>query len=200
MPPAPPIHAVTVYCASSRHVDRIYFDTAEALGKQLAENGWKLVYGGNDLGPMGALAHGARRAGGKVIGVTPRLLVDRGVADQQCDELIITDTMRERKATMEERADAFIALPGGLGTLEEIFEIIVGKVLGFHVKPIVVLNAAGFYDPLLAMLDHGVSERFIKASSRDLYFVASDVETAVGHLRGTAGAIERLSQGAVQAD
>jgi uncharacterized protein (TIGR00730 family) len=199
MPPAPQIRAVTVYCASSRHVDRIYFDTAEALGQQLAKNGWKLVYGGNDLGPMGALANGARRAGGKVIGVTPRLLADQGVADRQCDELIITDTMRQRKAAMEERGDAFIALPGGLGTLEEIFEIIVGKVLGFHAKPIVILNAAGFYNPLLAMLEHGVSERFIKASSRGLYFVASDVETAVGHLRGTAGEMERLSQRAGQA-
>ena len=146
---------VTVYCSSSRDVDQVYFEAARELGRGMAQRGWPLVYGGNDLGLMGALANATRDAGGKVIGVTPQFLVDEGIADLRCDELIVTATMRERKAIMENRADAFVTLPGGLGTLEEIFEIIVGRVLGVHSKPIVLLNINGFYDPLLAMIDHG---------------------------------------------
>lgn len=177
-----PIRAVTVYCSSSRHVDRTYFQAAEQLGNAIAGNGWRLVYGGNDLGLMGALAHAARASGGEVIGVTPRRLVDQGVADEKCDELIITDTMRQRKEILEQRGDAFIALPGGLGTLEEIFEIIVGRLLGFHHKPIVLLNVLDFYAPLLAMLDHAIEHRFIKPRARHLFFVAKDVGMALQYL------------------
>jgi uncharacterized protein (TIGR00730 family) len=182
--PPSSIHSVTVYCASSRHVDRVYFDAATQLGHAIAFNNWKLVYGGNNLGLMGALADAARDAGGEVIGVTPRLLVDEGAADEKCDELIVTETMRQRKEILETRGDAFIALPGGLGTLEEIFEIIVGRLLGFHAKPIVLLNVAGFYEPLLAMLDHAVEQKFIKPKARQLFFVASSVEETISHLLG----------------
>jgi uncharacterized protein (TIGR00730 family) len=154
------------------------------LGHAIAFNNWKLVYGGNNLGLMGALADAARDAGGEVIGVTPRLLVDEGAADEKCDELIVTETMRQRKEILETRGDAFIALPGGLGTLEEIFEIIVGRLLGFHAKPIVLLNVAGFYEPLLAMLDHAVEQKFIKPKARQLFFVASSVEETISHLLG----------------
>jgi uncharacterized protein (TIGR00730 family) len=178
----PSIHAVTVYCSSSRHVDRVYFDAATQLGHAIAFNHWKLVYGGNDLGLMGALADAARDADGEVIGVTPQLLVDDGSADEKCDELMVTETMRQRKEILEARGDAFIALPGGLGTLEEIFEIIVGRVLGCHAKPIVLLNIAGFYDPLLTMLDHAVEHKFIKPKARQSFFVATSVEEAVAYL------------------
>ena len=142
-----------------------------------------MVYGGNSCGLMASLADATRAAKGRVIGVTPQSLVDKGISDALCDELIVTTGMRDRKAQMEERGDAFIALPGGLGTLEEIFEIIVGRQLGYHSKPIVVLNIAGYYDPLLAMLEHGIEHRFIKAASRELFQVAGSVEEAMEYLR-----------------
>ncbi len=153
------------------------------MGTQIARAGWTLVYGGNRIGSMGALADAVRAAGGKVIGITPKVLVDKGIADELCDELVVTDGMRERKAIMEARGDAFVALPGGLGTFEEIFEIIVGRLLGFHAKPIVLLNILNYYGPLLAMIQHGVDEQFIKANTRDLYFVAETDTEAIEYLR-----------------
>lgn len=178
-----PIHAVTVYCSSSNSIARIYLDAAAELGRAIAENEWKLVYGGNYLGAMASLADGARTAGGKVIGITPQLLVDKGIADNKCDELIVSSGMRDRKALMEERGDAFVALPGGLGTLEEIFEIIVGKQLRYHSKPIVLLDIAGYFNPLLGMLEHGIDQKFIKEKIRDLFFVAPSVAAAIGYLQ-----------------
>ena len=175
----PPIRAVTVYCSAREHVDRAYFDTAAQLGAGIARKGWNLVYGGNDLGPMGALANAARAAGGRVIGVTPRLFVDQGVADHQCDELIVTETMRQRKELVEQRGDAFIALPGGLGTLEEFFEILVGRVLGFHAKPIILLNERDFYAPLLRMLDNSIEQNFVKANARQFFHVVQSVQLAI---------------------
>lgn len=177
-----PIRSVTVYCSSSRHVAAPYFEAASALGGAIAHKGWTLVYGGNDLGLMGALASAVREAGGKVVGITPQLLVDQGLADEKCDELIVTAGMRDRKALLEQRGDAFIALPGGLGTLEEIFEILVGKALGYHAKPIVVLNIDGFYDPLLAMIEHAIVHRFIKPRVKQLFQVATGVEDAIQYL------------------
>jgi uncharacterized protein (TIGR00730 family) len=175
----PSIRAVTVYCSAREHVDRAYFETATQLGGAIARKGWNLVYGGNDLGPMGALANAARASGGKVIGITPRLFVDQGVADHQCDELIVTDTMRQRKELVEQRGDAFIALPGGLGTLEEFFEILVGRMLGFHDKPIVLLNERDFYAPLLSMLENSIERRFVKPSARQSFHVVESVELAI---------------------
>jgi uncharacterized protein (TIGR00730 family) len=133
---------------------------------------------------MGALADAARAAGGKVTGITPQLLVDEGIADELCDELIVTSGMRERKALLEQRADAFVTLPGGLGTLEEVFEIIVGRMLGYHSKPIVLLNVVGYFDPLLTMIEHGIEQRFIRAKARDAYFVARDVARTIEYLEG----------------
>ena len=185
--PMSPIQSITVYCSSSSDVATVYFDAAAELGRAIARQGWRLVYGGNDCGCMGALAHAARAAGGKVIGITPQLLVDHGIADENCDELIVTATMRERKALLESRGDAFITLPGGLGTLEEIFEILVGKTLGFHAKPIVLLNIAGFYDPLLAMIELGIEQKFIRPKARKMLYVSTTVEGAIGHLRECAG-------------
>jgi len=177
-----PITAVTVYCSSSRRVPEIYFQTAQELGQAIAAAGWRLVYGGNRIGPMGALADGARAAGGAVTGITPQLLVDKGIADEQCNELVVTAGMRQRKALMEQRGDAFIALPGGLGTLEEVFEILVARQLNVHTKPIVLLNVAGFYQPLLAMIEHGIERQFIKPAVRPLYFVAQAVPEAMMYL------------------
>src|SRR5437588_1782712 len=114
-----PIRAVTVYCSSSSRVPRVYFNAAEELGREIATQGWKLVYGGNAVGLMGHLADAVRSHRGRVIGITPQVLHDKGITDQRCDELICTPGMRERKALLESRGDAFIALPGGLGTFEE---------------------------------------------------------------------------------
>lgn len=177
------IRAVTVYCSSSRHVAPVYLDAARELGTAIARNGWKLVYGGNNVGCMGTLADAARAGGAKVIGITPQLLVDQGIADQKCDELVVTSGMRDRKALLETRGDAFVALPGGLGTLEEVLEILVGRVLGYHDKPIVLLNLAGFYEPLVAMIESGIEQRFIRAGVRDAYFVAANVTEAIGFLK-----------------
>jgi uncharacterized protein (TIGR00730 family) len=124
-----------------------------------------------------------RGAGGRVVGVTPKLFIDKGVADRACDELHVTECMRERKATMERCGDAFVALPGGLGTFEEFFEIVCGRQLAYHNKPIVLLNVGGYYDPLLAMIRHGLEQNFIRPRAMGLYHVATTVAEAVEHLR-----------------
>ena len=183
------IRNVTVYCSSSSKVPPVYFDAANALGAALAAQGWTLVYGGNAVGLMGAVADSVRDGGGRVVGITPRVLMDKGITDQKCNELIVTTDMRERKGLLEARGDAFIALPGGLGTFEEIFEIIVGRQLNVHAKPIVLLNIAGYYDPLLAMLRHGIEQRFIKAESDTLFHVATTVTEGIAILR-TVGSDE----------
>jgi uncharacterized protein (TIGR00730 family) len=113
------------------------------------------------------------------------MMVEQGIGDDACDEMCVTETMRERKALLEERGDAFVALPGGLGTFEEVFEILVGRLLKYHDKPIVLLNIAGYYDPLLVMIEHGVEQRFIKPGARNAYFVARNVAEAIAHLRST---------------
>ena len=179
-----PIRTVTVYCSSGRHVAPVFFDAARELGTSIAQNGWRLVYGGNCIGCMGALADAARVAGGQVTGITPQLLVDEGIADERCDELVVTSGMRERKALLEERGDAFVALPGGLGTFEELFEILVGRVQGYHAKPIVLLDVAHYYRPLLAMIDDGIEQHFIRPKVRAAFHVATSVADAIAFLRG----------------
>ena len=181
------IRSVTVYCSSSSSVPSIYFEAASQLGTSIARAGWTLVYGGNRIGCMGELADSARAAGGKVVGITPELLVREGIADNACDELVVTANMRDRKAMLEARGDAFIALPGGLGTFEEVFEVLVGKLLGYHRKPIALLNVANYYAPLLAMIEHGIEQRFIKATAREAYFVAGSVNETIAFLRRSGG-------------
>jgi uncharacterized protein (TIGR00730 family) len=178
-----PIRSVTVYCSSSTAIPKAYFEAAEELGRSIAKHKWHLVYGGNFVGLMASIAQSARDAGGRVIGITPQLMVDKGYADSKADELIVTNGMRDRKALMEERGDAFVALPGGLGTFEEVFEIIVGKQLNYHSKPIVLLNVLRYFDPLLRMIEHGIEHKFIKSKARELYFVAETVPAAIDHLR-----------------
>jgi len=146
------IHTVTVYCSSSSAVAPEFQGAARELGRAIAKNNWRLVYGGNFVGLMAAVAQGARDAGGKVTGITPQLLVDKGITDPHLDELVVTNDMRDRKALLEERGDGFVALPGGLGTYEEVFEIMVGRQLGYHDKPIVLLNIADYYRPMLDMV------------------------------------------------
>jgi len=164
--------AVCVYCASSGAIDRRYFEVAAELGELLARRGLALVYGGGNIGLMGAMAGAVHKHGGRVIGVIPRFMVDKELAYRAADELIVVETMRERKAVMEERADAFVALPGGWGTMEEVLEVLTLKQLQQHAKPVAFLNTDGFYDPLLAMFERLVELRFKKPDHHGLYHVA----------------------------
>jgi uncharacterized protein (TIGR00730 family) len=176
------IRNITVYCASSRRLADVYRESATALGRAIASRGWGVVYGGDRDGLMGLLAHAASSAGGSVIGIMPQQLFKTGVAFDGCTEMVLARDMRHRKEMLEDRCDAMIALPGGLGTLEEFFEVVVGKQLGFHHKPIVLLNVQRYYDPLLTMIEHGIEHHFIKPEGRDLFFVAHSVEQAMEYL------------------
>ena len=180
--------SVCVFSASSEAVDAAYFDAATELGRRIAEAGWSMIFGGGMTGLMGATARAVHAQGGRVIGVIPDGLNRPGVAYEAADELIVTETLRERKAIMDARSDAFIALPGGFGTLEEIIEAMALKQLRYHDRPVVFLNTAGFYDPLLDFFDHQVAQQFVKAEHRRLYYVADTPEDAVDHVRHYAGA------------
>ena len=156
--------SLCVYCGSrpGRRVE--YLDAAIAVGRAIGQRGWQLVYGGGNVGLMGALADAALAHGAKVIGVIPRSLVAREVAHRGLDQQQVVDTMHQRKQAMAERADAFLALPGGIGTLEELYEVWTWRHLGYHDQPIGLLNADGFYDGLLAFMQHTVAEGFLSAT------------------------------------
>lgn len=186
-----PIQTVCVYCASSERVAPEYRAVAAELGRALAAEGWGLVYGGGSIGLMGEVARAALDAGAHVTGVIPHRLADREVALHEVTELLRTDTMRERKALMDERSDAFIVLPGGIGTLEELVEIITLKQLGYHARAIVVLDARGFWDPLLEQLRRMVEERFAAADLGDLWQVTATVAETVAALRAFTGVAPR---------
>ena len=167
--------AVCVYCASGpTHPELLTL--AVRVGEAIAERGWTLVSGGGNVSAMGALAGAARARGGRTVGVIPKALVHREVADVDADELIVTDTMRERKQVMEDRADAFIALPGGIGTLEEFFEAWTAGYLGMHDKPVVMLDPIGHYDGLLAWLHGLVDSGYVAQGALDRLVVVDDVE------------------------
>jgi uncharacterized protein (TIGR00730 family) len=175
---------ICVYCASSNNLDSIYFEAARALGAGIARRGWVLVYGGGSVGLMGALAEAVRAGGGKVIGIIPQALLEREVAYLQADELIVTTTLRERKRLMDEQADAFIALPGGFGTLEELLEIMTLRQLAYHDKPIIIVNVGGYFDALLAQFERIFVEGFAHGRCRDLYTVVGSSEEALALLSG----------------
>lgn len=164
-----------VYCGSSRHLDRRYYDAAEEVGRSIVGHGWGLVYGGGNVGMMGALAHAAKTAGGHVVGVIPDFMVERELAYHNADELITVGSMRERKRLMEERASAFLALPGGIGTLEELAEIMTLRYINRIDKPVVVYNQDGFYDDLLRFFERMSREKFKSDGLRSLFGVADTV-------------------------
>lgn len=166
--------AITVYCSSSTHLDPDFHAPAIIVGRELARRGVTLVYGGGCVGLMGEIARAARAAGGKTIGIITKRLMQAEVGDTACDELIVVDTMRERKRLLESRGDGFLILPGGVGTYEEFFEILVGRQLGEHDKPIAVVNSHGYYNPLIAMIEHGIEHRFIPERVRDLLRIDPD--------------------------
>ena len=164
-----------VYCSSSDRIDPKYFREAEALGTELVARGWGLVYGGGKTGLMGAVARGTKAAGGRVVGVIPEFMKLRELAFDEADELVTVVTMRERKLLMEARADAFVTLPGGFGTLEEIMEILTLRQLDVVKKPCVFLNQDGFYDDLLRLFERMLAEKFFKPSNMELFRMASSV-------------------------
>lgn len=173
---------ICVYCASSERLKEGYKAAARDLGQIIGQRGKTLVYGGTNIGLMGEVARTTKIFGGQVIGVIPQLIYDRGICNLQADEIIITEDMRQRKATMEKKADAFIALPGGFGTLEEVSEIITHKQLQYHQKPIVFLNTEGFYNPLNDFFEHLYLNEFARPAFRALYHFAHSPEDAMVYL------------------
>ena len=160
--------SVCVFCASSTGSDPVFLAAATALGQAIAARGWQLVYGGAHVGMMGALADAALAGGAPVVGVIPQALVSREIAHRGLTELIEVGSMHERKAEMAQRADAFLALPGGLGTLDELCEIITWALLGIHQKPILLVNTAGYWNAFLHLLDAAVENGFLRDSHRGL--------------------------------
>lgn len=171
--------AICVYCASVPGIDAAYVDLASEVGAMIAARGHSLVSGGGRTSMMGAVASAVRAGGSTTVGVMPRSLVDSEIADEASTELHIVDTMRERKALMEGHADAFLVLPGGIGTMEELFEIWTSRYLLMHRKPVVLLNAFDFYAPLLALVEHLRSAGFVRAEAVTALHVVTDAGRAL---------------------
>jgi len=171
---AMPITSLCVFCGSSPGLAPAYASAARQFGSLIAQRGITLVYGGGNVGLMGEVANGALGSGGKVVGVIPRHLVEKEVEHRNLTELIVVSSMHERKMKMAELSDGFVALPGGIGTLEEIFEAITWTMLGLHRKPCAFLNTAGFYTKLLSFLEFEVEQRFVKEEHYKCLLVESD--------------------------
>ena len=167
---------ICVFGSSSEQIDRIYLDTAEKLGTSLAQKGYGVIFGAGKYGVMGATARGVVAAGGKLIGVSPEFFIEDGVIYDNCTELVFTETMRERKFIMEDRADAFIICPGGIGTFEEFFEVFTLRQLRRHSKPIIIYNVNGYYNPMIAMMENAVEQKFLGREFTNLYTVAQTEE------------------------
>ena len=192
------IRSVCVYCGSSPGRDEIYAKAGHLLGRSLAKSGLRLVYGGGTKGIMGAVAEGALKAGGKVTGIIPRFLINKEATEtalDRLDELVITDNMHERKHRMFEKSDAFVALPGGIGTVEEIVEVMTWGQLGHHRKPIVFANVKGFWNPMLALIDHMSSEGFIHTAQRVKPLVVEDPEAIVAAIMVAGSSVDAPTEG-----
>jgi len=178
--------SLCIFCGSSPGNRPAYAALAVSTGDLLARRGLTLVYGGGRVGLMGALADAALAAGGRVVGVIPQMLIDREVGHAGLSQLHVVRTMSERKLLMGDLSDAFLALPGGIGTMDELFEAWTWTQLGLHRKPCALLNMDGYYDPLLAFLDHAVDEGFLEPRYRAALLVADDLETALDRLTAAA--------------
>jgi uncharacterized protein (TIGR00730 family) len=178
----PPISRLCVYCGSAGAVDSRYRQAARELGERLAAAGIELVFGGGRIGLMGIAADAALANGGRVIGVIPAALRDRELAHQNVSELVVVDTMHDRKRVMAERADAFAVLPGGIGTLDEAFEMLTWRQLVLHDKPIFLVDVAGYWQPLRALLDHIVEQRFAKSLAPRLVEIVPSVAALMAAL------------------
>lgn len=174
---------IAVYCGSSAGPDATYRSEAEKLGRHLAENKFHIIFGGGKVGMMGILADAALKAGGKVTGVIPGFLHINEVAHGGLSELITVETMHQRKSLIEQMCDGAIALPGGFGTLDELFEMLTWGQLGLHDKPVGILNTRGFFDPILAAIDRMVQDGFLKDVNRDMVLVSQQVEELLERMR-----------------
>ena len=186
---------ICIYGASSRTLDEIYYAEAERLGALMAQRGHSLIFGGGAEGLMGAAAKGVRSVGGEIIGIAPRFFDEPGILFEHCTELIFTDTMNERKQLMEEKADACIVLPGGIGTYEEFFEILTLKQLGRTSNAIVMLNTNGYFEPMRALLEHTAENRFMSPRCMDIFSVADTPEEAISAIENyvpVTGSLNRL--------
>lgn len=179
---AKPVKRLAVYCGSASPADPVYRDAARAVGRALAERGIGIVYGGGRLGLMGALADAALAAGGDVIGVIPGALVAAEVAHRGCTELHIVETMHERKRLFTDLSDGFIALPGGVGTMDELWEAVSWAQLGYHEKPVGVLNVAGFYDGLIAFNAHMIEVGFIRPQHAGIMIADSNLDSLLDRM------------------
>lgn len=177
------IRAVCVFCGARNGTSDDYISAAEQLGVALAAADVKVVFGGGGVGIMGAVSNAAQAAGGPVAGVIPQALFEREGGQLDLPEMYVVDTMHERKALMHELSDAFVVLPGGLGTYEEFFEILTWRQLDFHAKPIVVVDVAGYFEPLRRLIEHSVAEGFVSASDQDLVTIVGSVGEALEVLR-----------------
>ncbi|MBZ9761079.1 TIGR00730 family Rossman fold protein [Mesorhizobium sp. CA14] len=192
------IRSVCVYCGSSPGRDEAYIKAGHILGRSLAKSGLRLIYGGGTKGIMGAVAEGALKAGGKVTGIIPRFLINKEATEtalDKLDELLITDNMHERKHSMFEKSDAFVALPGGIGTVEEIVEIMTWAQLGHHRKPIVFANVKGFWDPMLTLIEHMSEEGFIHTAHRVKPLVVNDPEAIVAAIMVAGSSVDAPTEG-----
>jgi uncharacterized protein (TIGR00730 family) len=188
-----PAFSLCVYCGSRAGTAPGFAEVAVYVGRWIGERGGQLVYGGGNNGLMGVLANATLAAGGRVVGVIPHSLVEREFAKLDCTELHVVKNMHERKRLMADRADAFLALPGGIGTLEELFEVWTWKQLGYHDKPLGLLNADGYYDPLLAFLRTSVSHGFMADWLMDLLRVGDTVPVLLADLIDAIGTVSRRS-------
>ena len=182
-----PHFSLCVYCGSRPGLAPQHAAAAQALGQWIGTHGGQLVYGGGRNGLMGLTAQATRDAGGRVVGVIPTSLVEREWANHDCDELLIVETMHERKRIMAERSDAFLALPGGIGTFEEFFEVWTWRQLGYHDKPVGLLNMGGYYDAMLTFLNGSVREGFMNDWQMDLIRVSTEVKVLAEQLVQAAG-------------
>jgi hypothetical protein len=176
------MNALTVYCASSTRISDDWYAVATAVGQWLGHHGTELIFGGGGIGLMGAVAAATRNHGGKVTGIITQVLVDKEQLDPACDETIIVETMQERRRLLALRGDAFLMLPGGLGTYEEFFEVLVGRTLLSHEKPIGIVNDRGYFDPLISMLHHGIDHGFIRPAVIELLIIDPDPVTVLQQL------------------
>jgi len=173
------IKSICVYCGSNGDVRESYRESATSLGKLMADNGIRLVYGGGQVGLMGLVANSVMANNGEVTGIIPEFLDKLEVGKSDVTEFIKTDNMHDRKMKMAELSDAFIVLPGGLGTLDETFEILTWKQLGLHKKPVLILNIDGYWDNLIKLIDHQITEKFAKPENRNLFNVSTTPEEAI---------------------
>lgn len=174
---------ICVFSSSSNAIPEVYFEDARALGRLIGSSGWNLIYGGANVGLMHACAEAARAGGARTVGIIPELIHAHRLSNPNDHEQVITPNMRERKYLMRKRSGAFIALPGGFGTLEEILEVITLKQLNYHNKAVVFVNTNGFYNPLLEQFDKAYSETFARENYRDMYFIASNPQEAIDYIK-----------------